>query len=101
VFCCGTVEGGGGEGATYFIFETMTLCFHPIYYFLNVFSAGHMSPVILTGREKFVDVLANNSTFKKRLSNDLSTTLCLQILCGTDSMAITSIVISQLSVVRE
>jgi len=61
-------EGGG----RIFIFGSITMRCHPIYYFLNVFRAAHMSPVVRNGREKFVDVLASKSTFEKGYHNDLN-----------------------------
>jgi hypothetical protein len=60
-----------------------------------------MSSVIQTGREKFVDVLASNSTFKKGYHMiSITTTFCLQIQSGADSMAVTTTDLSQLFVTK-
>jgi len=69
VSCCETVRGMGGS---IFIFGSITMRCHPIYYSLNAFSAAHMSPVVRNGTKKFVDVLASNSTFEKGYHNDLN-----------------------------
>jgi hypothetical protein len=60
-----------------------------------------MSPVFRTGREKFVDVLARNSTFKKGYHNDLNYYHGeFKIQSGADSMPVTTIELLQLSVAK-
>jgi hypothetical protein len=59
-----------GVDGSIFIFGSITMGCHPI--FFNVFSAAHMSPVVRSGSEKFVDVLASNSNFEKGYHSDLN-----------------------------